>query len=191
MYKQCRTEQSAQRQRQLEQGLLDAMLKKHFDEISVSDLCDELEIPRKSFYRYFSSKDGALHALVDHVLLDYDSFAVAESVVHKQTAIRYMERVFAYWIQHRQLLDALEKSNLSGVLVQRAIEYSKRQESIPVFMVTKDKQVQEYGTMFAVCGLMSMLVQWHHDGFSQSVEQMGMLAVRLLSQPLFTNIIDE
>ena len=191
MYKQCRTEQSAQRQRQLERGLLNAMLKQQYDEISVSDLCDELGIPRKSFYRYFSSKDGALHALIDHTLLDYDSFSVAESVVEKQTAIRFMERMFSYWIQCKPLLDALAKSGLSGELIQRAIEYSKQQSNIPLFLITQDKQVQEYGTMFAVCGLMSMLVQWHHDGFSQSVEQMALLAVRLLSQPLFPNVIVE
>ena len=61
MYKQCRTEQSAVRQRQLEQGLMEAMMKKKYEEISVTDLCVELGIPRKAFYRYFSDKDGALH----------------------------------------------------------------------------------------------------------------------------------
>ena len=76
MYKLCKTEQSAQRQRMLEQGLLKAMLTQHFDEISVSDLCDEIGIPRKSFYRYFSGKDGALYALIDHTLLTYDGFVL-------------------------------------------------------------------------------------------------------------------
>ena len=60
MYKQCQTEQSTARQRQLEQGLLQIMQKRHYDEISVSDLCEELGIPRKSFYRYFASKDGGI-----------------------------------------------------------------------------------------------------------------------------------
>ena len=36
MYKLCKTEQSAHRQRQLEQGLLRMMLKCQFEEISVS-----------------------------------------------------------------------------------------------------------------------------------------------------------
>ena len=53
MYKLCKTEQSAARQRQLEEGLLTVMLTRRYDEISVSDLCDDLAIPRKSFYRYF------------------------------------------------------------------------------------------------------------------------------------------
>ena len=74
MYKLCKTEQSAQRQRQLEEGLLAAMRTKRYEEITISDLCDQMGIPRKSFYRYFSGKDGALHALIDHALLDYESF---------------------------------------------------------------------------------------------------------------------
>ena len=60
MYKICQTEQSTRRQRELEQGLLRLMLHKNYEDISVSDLCDHMQIPRKSFYRYFSSKDGAL-----------------------------------------------------------------------------------------------------------------------------------
>ena len=39
--------------------------------------------------------------------------------------------------------------------------------------------------MYAVCGMMTMLVQWHHDGFDPSVEQMAGLMIRLMSKPLF------
>lgn len=188
MYKQCQTEQSAQRQRQLEQGLLQCMLKHHYDEISVIDLCREMRIPRKSFYRYFSGKDGALFALIDHALMDYESFSVIDIRDSGMTARQYMEKMFTYWLQCKPLLDALAKSNLSGVLVQRAIAYSKTLESLPQFLVKEEKQLQDYGVQFAVSGLMSMLIQWHLDGFSQSVEQMAMLAIRLMSKPLFTNI---
>ena len=71
MYKLCVSEQSAQRQRELEAGLLELMQTRSYEDITVSDLCDHLEIPRKAFYRYFSGKDGALHALLDHTLLEY------------------------------------------------------------------------------------------------------------------------
>lgn len=88
MYKYCKTEQSVQRQRELEKGLLDMMKYKQFEEISVSDLCDRLHIPRKSFYRYFSSKEGALHALLDHTLLEfYDTGSIEglQAVRRKET----------------------------------------------------------------------------------------------------------
>ena len=42
MYKLCKTEQSAARQRELEEGLLKAMQNTRYEDISVSDLCDQL-----------------------------------------------------------------------------------------------------------------------------------------------------
>ena len=74
MYKLCKTEQSAARQRQLEQGLLQAMQTQRYEDISISDLCDRMGIPRKSFYRYFSGKEGALAALIDHTLMEFEQF---------------------------------------------------------------------------------------------------------------------
>ena len=78
MYKLCKTEQSAARQRRLEQGLLQAMQTQQYEDISISDLCDQMGVPRKSFYRYFSGKDGALHALIDHTMISYESFSISQ-----------------------------------------------------------------------------------------------------------------
>lgn len=186
MYKQCRTEKSSVRQRELEQGLLQMMLKKHFDEISVSDLCEELGVPRKSFYRYFASKDGALYALIDHALMDYDVHTTHPEFDDYRTPLQYMAGVFDYWINCKPLLDALEKSNLSGILIQRALDYSKEMDVLPNFMKITDRRLREYGTMFTVCGLMTMIVQWHHDGFSKSTEEMAELSMQLFSKPLFS-----
>ena len=45
MYKICQTEQSTHRQRKLEQGLLQLMLHKNYEDISVSDLCEYMNVP--------------------------------------------------------------------------------------------------------------------------------------------------
>lgn len=186
MYKQCQTEQSAARQRELEQGLLQVMLKRQYDEISVSDLCAELQIPRKSFYRYFSGKDGALYSLIDHALMDYEVQVTSPEFDDYLTPMQYMAEVFAYWTRCKSLLDALAKSNLSGILIQRALEYSKEMDTLPNFMQITDRRLREYGTMFMVCGLMTIMVQWHHDGFSKSTEEMAQLSMELFSKPLFS-----
>lgn len=191
MYKQCQTESSARRQRELEQGLLSVMQRKRFEEISVSDLCEEIGVPRKSFYRYFSGKDGALFALIDHALMDYDIYNMFEPEKKMETPLGYMERVFTYWIQHRDLLDALQKSGLSGVLIQRAVEFTNELDTIPRFLQIKDRRLREYGTMFMVCGLMTMIVQWHHDNFYSSAEEMARLAMELLTQPMFSGRIED
>lgn len=185
MYKQCRTEQSASRQRQLEHGLMEAMLKKRYDEISVTDLCEELAIPRKAFYRYFSDKDGALQSLIDHTLMDFDTYSYVNGIEDGEDAQLYMEKVFLYWIENKQLLDALAYSGLTGILVERAIRYAQELDNLPHFLTTMEQSLRNYGTLFAVCGLMTMIVQWHRDGFDPELSQISQVAIRLLSEPLF------
>ena len=191
MYKQCQTESSARRQRELEQGLLQIMLKKQYDEISVSDLCQQIGVPRKSFYRYFSGKDGALYAMIDHAIMDYDVYTTYPGQGARETPGGFMEGVFHYWIQHKELLDALKKSSFSGLLIQRAMEFSNDMDTIPRFLQIGDKRLREYGTMFMVCGLMTMIVQWHYDGFTKSAEEMAKLAMQLLTQPLFSGKLED
>lgn len=186
MYKLCKTEQSAARQHELEAGLLAAMGTKRYEEISVSDLCDQLGIPRKSFYRYFSGKDGALHALLDHTIMGYESFPGEQPAGEPRTLLRDLERFFQFWIHHKPLLDALERSKLSGLLIERCILHAVEGTTIPRrFLPFDTREMREHVAMFGVCGLMSMILQWHHGGYHQPPRHMAKLAVRLLTQPLF------
>ena len=187
MYKLCKTEQSARRQRELEQGLLVAMSNHHYEEITVSDLCEQMQIPRKSFYRYFSSKDGALHALIDHTLLEFEGFSSVEGNALKRTHQMDLERFFRFWKERKALLDALARSGISGTLVLRSIDHALSNVGMPVrFLSHQERLTREHATMFGVCGLMSMVLNWHLNGFALSESQMAAIAVELLTKPLFS-----
>lgn len=189
MYKLCKTEQSAARQRELEQGLLNAMREMPYDEISISDLCKQIGIPRKAFYRYFSGKEGALHALIDHTLMEFEAFT-APHAARSRRSKSDLESFFVFWQQKKPMLDALERSGLSGVLIERAISQalSDMVGSTGRFLRQEERMEREQATMFGVCGLMSMMVQWHHKGCDTPPVQMASIAARLLTQPLFANI---
>lgn len=189
MYKLCKTEQSAQRQRELEQGLLAAMSVHQYEQISVSDLCDQMQIPRKSFYRYFSSKDGALHALIDHTLLDYESYRQQDRPGEKLSGRKEMERFFLFWKEQKPLLDALERSNISGMLVIRTIDHAMSDSGSATRYLQRDERIaREHATMFGVCGLMSMMLSWHHSGYEMPPGQMAEIAIQLLTRPLFSEM---
>jgi len=188
MYKLCKTEQSAQRQRELERGLLAAMSIHQYEEISVSDLCDQMGIPIKSFYCYFSSKDGALHALIDHTLLEFESFPTVLKPGEKRTYQKDLERFFLFWMSQKPLLDALERSGISGVLVTRSIDHALSDAGAPRRFQPQDERIaREHATTFGVCGLMSVILNWHHSGYKLRPEQMAEIAVQLLTKPLFVN----
>lgn len=189
MYKLCKTEQSAARQREVEDGLLAAMSMQQYEDISVSDLCSQIGIPRKSFYRYFSSKDGALHGLLDHTMMEYESFAGPYTDGKPRSLQRDLERFFMFWHEQKRLLDALQRSNLSGVLIERAIAQSITESTLPKrFLPGDEREMQEQVTMFSVCGLMSMILQWHHAGYCKTAKQMAQVAVRLVTCPLFPDV---
>ena len=181
MYKLCKTEQSTARQRELEKGLMEVMRQQRYEDISVSQLCQQLNIPRKSFYRYFSSKDGALFALLDHTMLE---FQFSELTAGNATALQDLERFFHFWYRQKPLLDVLEKSNLSGILVERATDLALRERMMPRVLRSLDTNQRTIAMSFAVCGIMTMVIQWHHLGYQESPVEMTKLAISLLSNPL-------
>lgn len=186
MYKLCKTEQSAQRQHRLEEGLLRLMSGKRYEEISVSELCDFMEIPRKSFYRYFASKDGALYALLDHTLMEYESFSEPYKEGEARSLEKDLERFFLFWMRHKDHLDALQRSGMSGILIERAISHALSEAVMPKrFLPMDTEEIRKHITMFGVCGLMSMVITWHHEGYPQPPEKMASVACRLLDRPLF------
>lgn len=188
MYKACKTEQSATRQRELEQGLLEAMSSHPFDEISISDLCTQIGIPRKSFYRYFSSKEGALHALVDHTLMEIETSHLTAEEKKPLSLTKELERFFQDWKNQKPLLDALNRSGLGNVLIERAVELAVS-SSIGTSnrLLARDADPQKgHSTAFLICGLMSTVLQWHHSGYQESPAQMAQIAFRLLTQPLIS-----
>lgn len=186
MYKLCKTEQSALRQRQIEDALLEMMLQYRYDAISISDLCGGLGIPRKAFYRYFDSKDGCLHALLDHRLMEYEQ--KAEPVKFDQTLGVEVDfpYYFAFWQTQERLLTALERSNLGGILVQRAINYYQNVQYPDVVSYETFEEYNHYVTSFVVTGLMTMVLQWHQGGYQKSPEEMARIAQRMMSRPLLS-----
>lgn len=191
MYKMCKTAQSAQRQRELELGLLEAMKTRHYEEISISELCTELGIPRKTFYRYFDSKEGALYGLIDHTLMEYEGFSFDYLSSGNRKLQRELEQFFLFWLDKRPLLDVLRDSGLSGILFERAISFALSDTVMPRRFLPEDTEdMQRHITMFGVCGLLSMVLSWHDGGFAESAVDLSVVATRLLEKPLFPGVED-
>ena len=182
MYKKCVTEQSAKRQRELENGLLAAMTTQRYEDITISSLCEGMDIPRKCFYRYFSGKDGALYALIDHTLMDFSGEMFTGEI---QATLDTLERFFRFWQDQHLLLDAVERSGLTGLLIQRSINYTVTHDMLPKRILHTDSYLsQEYMVIFLISGLLSLVIQWHYNNFQTSPRQLAFTAAHLLTQPL-------
>ena len=183
MYKICHSALAVRRQKEMEQALLQLMLQRRYEDITVSDLCDTLQVPRRAFYRYFSGKEGALYALIDHTLAEFFNTPI-EVIQHQGMAKEELQRTFVFWKENRNLLDALSRSNLSGILAERATAFALREGYMPQLFKLLETQTQELALAFSVCGLISMILVWHKQGFALSPQEVARLAGSLLQNPL-------
>ena len=187
MYKLCKTERATARQREIELGLLDAMSHKRFEDITVSELCDGISVPRKAFYRYFDSKEGALRALIDHTLTDFGK--KTPSSEHRRSLTRDIECFFLFWQEHKTLLDALERSGLFSHLIDAALDFPIRDMvSLEKFLPDDSDAMRRSIFKFAICGLMFTMLSWYKSGFAESPHDMARTTCRMLSRPLFPNL---
>lgn len=188
MYKLCKSEQAALRQRELERHLLAMMKTTRFEDISVSDLCIQTGVSRKAFYRYFSGKEGALYALIDHTLWELESFPFEGNQLDMNAYRKKILWFLQFWQDKKPLLTALDNSGINEILIKRMIVYAMSgsgamQYLIPYFA----PEVQEYALTFGISGLMSMIFIWHRSGYQQTPEQMAEIAFTLLTKPLFSD----
>lgn len=189
MYKLCKTEQSAKRQREIEMSLLDLMSKKSYSEISITELCENLGMPRKTFYRYFDSKEDTLYALIEHTMNEYQFYFTDSNTGGKRTLSGEIGNYYKFWICHKPLLDALFKNNMLEKIVEVSIKFPVNDMvNIQKFLPDDTDWAREKIFRFAICGLCFQMIDWYRDGFKVSIEDMSKLSCRMLSRPLFPNL---
>lgn len=189
MYKLCKTESSSCRQRLIERALLELMKSTRFEDITVSEICDSINVPRKAFYRYFDSKEGALHALLDHTLMEFQDFGGEYRKNEKRSLQRDLEQFFIFFRARRDFIDAFVRSELTGMLLQSSMSFSSSDMiNTKKFLPEDTEWMRSNVFRFAICGLMTIMLDWYNRGFKESTADMSRIACRLLSQPLFPGL---
>lgn len=185
MYKHCTTEKAALQQRRLEECLLSAMQEKSLTEITVSSLCEQTGLSRKTFYRLFESRQDVLDSLMDRTLREYIRFSLPQHRIAPGISPE-LQSFYYYWVERRALLDALSKNGLSTMLFERSIRHMLREETdvLQQLGFMPALQGNEEALMFFLSGILALLVGWHHGGYQKSPVQMAAITEKLLSEPL-------
>lgn len=176
MYKICHTEESTRRQRALEAGFLTTLAHQSYEKLQLTDLCRELKIPRKTFYRYFPTKEDCLLALIDHTLADCNDIALQGWNGSSELGREVQLRFFQYWWEQKNFLDVIRDNNLRYLLLDRTTVIIDRMKENAATESFAQNQV-EY---FVGHGLMATVLRWHHFGFQSSPEEMAEVFGKLL-----------
>lgn len=172
---------------QLEQGMLAQMQDTPYAQISVTDLCLNVGCSRKAFYRYFGGKTGCLDSAIDRVFQEFDNYSIPAETGKSEYPADLLRYLY-YWREQRSLLNVLLRDGLSGKLLERAISYiaNHKHESM-CWLRSDDSEYAESILLFSCCGIMAIILKWHHDGYTESPEKIATILTQLLTQPLIAD----
>ena len=179
MYRQCTTEKSSMQQRAFEQCMLEAMLKYHYDEISISSLCRAAGLSRKTFYRLFDNKTDVILAMVDHAFIDCQNFVPGPDV--KPGGLHHF---FAFWKEQKKLLDALSRYSITSFLMDRAAGFILRENRDLAHGLGADLANGKEILMFNLSAIFSLVISWYASGYQKSVDEMSALLLDLMTTPM-------
>ncbi|MBR7117116.1 MAG: TetR/AcrR family transcriptional regulator [Clostridia bacterium] len=184
MFKECKTERSAKRQRLIENTLFDMMKRRSYDDITVTDLCEELKMPRKAFYRYFDSKDCALQGLIVHTLPEY---AKEQTPIAGQRVLRNeLMGFFEFWKKRHELLEVLDRNGKISIVMECCLSFPVETfVSIERILPDEEPAMRDKIYRFAIGGLISIVIEWYREGFKEPASEIARLAVRVLTKPPF------
>lgn len=150
---------AVQSKQKMVQALLNLMHQYHYKEITITQITQEAQLSRKTFYRLFSDKDEILALSFEGLFQECFTQIKTLKLQHYWDVVQVF---FDFWEERKDLLSLLKKNDL----LQRVFEQSY-QYSIQIFEFIRSKEVVDslslplpYMLAYSVGGMHSMLLKW-------------------------------
>ncbi len=186
MARQFQTEFAHQRQHLLEESLLQLMHVKDYSSITVKDICAQADIPRRTFYHYFDSKEELLDLVIENTMLPGFLAAMFEFDSGYDALKQSFIRFFRFFDREnrerlRLLLDNGHQSRLIARTTQWAIDENvrmPRQSELP-------EKHTHIAQIIGSASFFSLLFYWCRNDYQESPEEMAEYIVWFLTKPLY------
>ena len=174
------------RQKQIEECLYTNLLQRPYPSVSISDLCHQLGISRKSFYNYFPDKDSCFRAIISrkiHACILQLSTELPETAREEDLIAFYL----SYWKEEKSFFDIIVRNNLLSLLMDQCICFLRDEEhSILHILHTPHLKADSYVMSGFVSVQITLILQWYLQNFSTPMEEMVRTYQRLVHQPLIS-----
>ena len=148
-------------------SLIDLMQIKQINEISISEISENAEISRRTFYRNFTSKEDVLDDYFKIVFSEVkEEIDKLGDEINCMLAIRV---IFKLCDKHKDFFLALSNSNMLGFMLERwntalPVLHTIFLDRIKSFPQINSNQTLDYLLAFNVGGTFNMVMKWINDG---------------------------
>lgn len=188
MYKNCKTPESVQRQLHIINCMFEMLKTQRFRTLTISSLRKKAGIPRKSFYRYFDSKEDVWDAAVDFLILKLGEDIFLSPEADPKDIEKNVEKLFLFFFEHQGLQASLVESNLNGSLIQQLIAKtyaSVSRKRIP--FPGESNHTFRITYYFTSCSLLILVIDWCQRGCPETPREMTRTVMHLFTKPLIAS----
>ena len=180
------TPNAYRRQKQIEDCLFANLQQKPYASVSVSDLCLQLGISRKSFYNYFPDKDSCFRAIISRKLRQC-SLAITTSSQDGATLDDVIAVFLKFWIAERSFLEIIVRNDLLTMFFEQCAHFIREEDkAILECLDTPQLQSDEYVLACYVNINITMIILWYKSGFDIPLEDMVCKYKRMAYAPLLS-----
>lgn len=168
MYHKQVNKTAVQSQHMIADALFSLMKRKPFQQITVTEICDEAAIGRKTFYRNFDMKEDVVEFRLDILCAQYKEeimgMTLAEQLRHHMQFVK----------DHADIFIALYLSGIHQMVRDKFAILLP--DTMPRW--TDDPVEQEYRSRYIIAGVEAVERVWVERGFAESIDEVVAIVQR-------------
>jgi len=167
-------------------SLLELLEKRSYNSITINMIADKATLGRRTFYRYFKTKDDAMKYITEQ-LMDQFADTVIRNDSHgiEEVTIAY----FQFWEQYINILLLLKKAhllyfiedNLTDLIIQVAKKVKHIPTNFPAEKLVKLYEKHHYEFSIKLAGFWKATIIWCEENPRKSPEEMAKIITALLT----------
>lgn len=160
-------------------ALLRLMKHKKYSSITITDIANEAQIVRKTFYRHFYSLEDVLDEYVEELFTQYREML---RHAHVQNIYEHIPLYFGFWQEHLEFLQLLEQNNLLAYVLQKYNVLLPELYTLLPCHMEENTLMMEYFVSYTAGGFWNLLCKWVAGGGKETPEEMTEIFMHFFSQ---------
>ncbi len=172
----------------LRQALLQLLLEKPYQEISVQNILDVADVSRAAFYAHYQDKDALFLAGLPDNVLHYGTWEPTDELLPPVTALFEHMVAGQAWVRAMQGTAVMQMINQQARqrMVENWLAHLQRLQAVGRLQPMDVEPVAHYLTG----ALLSLLLWWSHGGMKQTPEAMNALFQQLARQGVVSLLLN-
>jgi AcrR family transcriptional regulator len=170
----------------LKEGLIKLLKEKAISRISITELCEEADINRATFYTHYSDQYDLIKQIEGDLISDINMYLENYPFHENESeSLQVMEKLLEYIKENGEVCSVLLSDN-GDRNFQKEVMLIVQRKCITEWTTKKsmNKEAAEYLYSYATNGSIGIILKWFEDGMERSSHEMAEMVIKLTNQGL-------